>query len=694
MNRLVHRVAWAGALTLTAAACGRGQPQLPANSPPPVATGDPRPGPAPHLFEPQQHPPHTHPAPPAPPDLGALPALVNDINRCYGVGVAIARPGQPRPVSGPPMRSASPPPSVPPKASAPGAVMGSSGMGLGATGGALPQAQPAAKPQFSPPPPMADAASPAEMNSAPESSRSGKKETRRQKRKEKASASAPESMAEEEQPPMDDAVVAEGEPAEPMDEYHDWGQAIYLSNDDTMSLSSAQRVIYAIDNFLPLPPEHIRPHELLNYFSFDVADVEPTNDFSVLPGILPRPNDPGLYSLALAVRGWPMDRSMRRNAALSIVVDRSGSMAAEGRMEYLKRGLLQMTDQLKRGDIVSLTLFDHNVCVPVKNFVVGRDDMNVLRTAIHRLQPQGSTDLHSGLRMGYDLADKAYQPTYTNRVVMITDALTNTGVTDERLISMVGQYYDSRRIRLSGVGVGSDFNDSLLDELTERGRGAYVFLGSEAEVDAVFGSRFVSLIETTANDVHFRLHLPPSLRMNVFYGEESSVHKEDVQAIHYFANTSQLFLQDVMARGGELNPEDQIMLTIEYENPETGTEQVEEYAFTLGEMQAGQRNVKKGLVLMRFIDGLAWMSQRQYQGPGGYYSGYRGSPGTWNDPEAFGECQTGRQQLEQMSRGIDDDPEVRRVLALWDRYCSRFEAARNPVRRQPGQRDAWPSAAE
>ena len=42
-----------------------------------------------------------------------------------------------------------------------------------------------------------------------------------------------------------------------------------------------------------------------------------------------------------------------------------------------------------------------------------------------------------------------------------------------------------------------------------------------------------------------------------------------MQAIHYFANTSQLFLSDLMARGGRLRPEDQVMLTIEYEDPET-----------------------------------------------------------------------------------------------------------------------------
>lgn len=275
---------------------------------------------------------------------------------------------------------------------------------------------------------------------------------------------------------------------------------------------------------------------------------------------------------------------------------------------------------------------------------------------------------------------------------MITDALANRGETDERLISIIGKHYDARKIRLSGVGVGREFNDALLDRLTERGRGAYVFLGSEAEVDAVFGSRFVSLIETTAEDVHFRLHLPPSLRMNVFYGEESSVHREDVESIHYFANTSQLFLQDVMARGGPELSQDQVMLTIDYTDPESGAQAEEEYAFTLGELQAGERNVLKGRMLMRFIDALAWMARRSPEAAGD--SGYgRGVPASVDDPEAFAECARGREGLANLARDIDDDPEVRRVLGLWEQYCARYEEPRYPVRRSAAPPNAWPGAS-
>jgi hypothetical protein len=83
---------------------------------------------------------------------------------------------------------------------------------------------------------------------------------------------------------MDSRAITRAE-ARPTLSYEAFGSSIYLSNDDTMSLSSAQRIVYAIDHSLPLPAEHIRPHELLNYFSFDTEPVSSGYDFSVRPDI-------------------------------------------------------------------------------------------------------------------------------------------------------------------------------------------------------------------------------------------------------------------------------------------------------------------------------------------------------------------------------------------------------------------------
>jgi Ca-activated chloride channel family protein len=637
---------------------------------------------APHVFTPRSHPPRVHELPP-PPDLAALPPMVDRIHTCFAPEQEEQGGWAPPPrgkrstkkTKRPPpgfvpygagggTTTGSSKPKTKPKKDAGGRSGGSksSGDAFGGSLGAGPGAE-----DKGPRPAVAPRPQSAPVPEAEAKNVSGNRPL------------AP--LPAEEAP----AIATDRD-----DGYHDWGAAIYLSNDDTMSLSSAQRVIFAIDGFLPLPAEHIRPHELLNYFSFDTAPVGAGNDFSVEASIAPDPEEAGIYSLAMAVRGRPLGLEERRNANLSLVIDRSGSMSAEGRMTYLRRGLEQMTSQLKTGDMVHLVLFDHEVCTAVENFVVGRDQPTVLMEAVRRLEPRGSTDLHLGLTEGYALADRTYRPTYTNRVVMITDAIANTGVTDEQLIATVGKYYDERRIRLSGVGVGREFNDALLDRLTERGKGAYVFLGSEAEVDAVFGPRFISLVETTALDVHFQLHLPPSLRMNVFYGEESSTVKEDVQAIHYFANTSQLFLSDLMARGGqdgaELREQDQVMLTIEYEDPESGDDRVEEYAFTLGEIAEADRNVRKGRLVMHFVDGLGWMASRPV--PSAW--GSRGQ--SWEDGEAWHACEDGRGELAKLAKGLEEDPEVRRVTELWDKYCARYSQPREPVRRD-APTEGWPSAS-
>ena len=477
----------------------------------------------------------------------------------------------------------------------------------------------------------------------------------------------------------------EGKKARPSDD--GWGAGIYLSNDDTMSLSSAQRVIWAIDHYAPIPESQIRPHELLNYFSFDTDDVAADHDFSVKANIAQSAFNPELLSLGLAVQGRELSKDTRRNVNLSYVIDRSGSMSAEGRMEYLKRGLLRSLKELKQGDIVHLSLFDDNACDLAKNFVVGRDSMSRLEGLINKIQPRGSTNLNAGLLGGYAAANGAYQPTYNNRVILISDAQTNTGITDENMISTIAKQYDDRKIRLSGVGVGSDFNDSLLDSLTERGKGAYVFLGSGAEVDAVFGDRFVSLIETIANDVHFKLQLPPSLGMQTFYGEEASTVKERVQAIHYFANTSQMFLSDLKVRGGNHYLKDDIMLTIEYEDAEASQSRVEEFVWNLGDIAGNAANLDKATLLTRFAKGLADISAKPVP------SKYDYCVAGWHDDTSAELCENIGNELSQLGSKLGSDPEVRRVKQLWDTVCQRYAPIQNarPTPKKP-QKQGWPEA--
>jgi Ca-activated chloride channel family protein len=377
-----------------------------------------------------------------------------------------------------------------------------------------------------------------------------------------------------------------------------WGDTVQLSNDDSMSLASAQRLLWAVESNYPISPAQVRPHELLNYFTFATAPVGDAT-FSVLSAAERTAND--TLSIAFAVRGAVPPRTP---LDLTLVLDRSESMSAGGRMEYLKRGLLRMTESLHDGDRVDLVLFDDRVCTSLEDYVVGRDGPELLTSAIRALAPRGNTDLDLGLREGYRVAttrDGAASTGRNRRMLLITDALLNTGEIDPDTVTEVAKRYESSGIRLTAIGVGRGFDDAVLDTLTEKGKGAYVYLGSEAVVDRIFGPGFDALTRTIAHDVRFSVDLPRSLAMRRFYGEEASTDVEDIQPIHYFAGTTQLFLQDVAFR--RLVTTDPVTFTIDYQDAVSGAPAQEVHTTTVGALLAADpANVRKARALMAWTD--------------------------------------------------------------------------------------------
>ena len=405
---------------------------------------------------------------------------------------------------------------------------------------------------------------------------------------------------------LDDRTRGDAEPplveeAKPIERSRwDWGATVYLSNDDSMSLASAQRVLFATANNVRLKASEIRPHELLNYFSFDTNPVKEGQLFSVL-GVGEQHGD--TLQVAMSVQGA---NPPRQALDLTLVVDRSCSMQAEDRMSYTKKGMTIMSDSLKEGDRVDLVLFDSYVCTPLENFVVGRDDPQLLTNAINAIQPTSATDLDAGLREAYRIQtgrDASETHLRNRRVMVITDADLNSGNINESLVSEVGKQFETNNIRMTGIGVGREFNDKMLDQLTEKGKGAYIYLGSDAVVERVFGPGFDSMTRTIAHDVQFSIELPNSLAMEKFYGEESSTNPEDVQPINYYANTSQVFLQDLHMRDGHAVRTDPVVLRIRYRDAVTGEPGMQELRTTIGALLEGDtHNLHKAQALIAWSD--------------------------------------------------------------------------------------------
>jgi Ca-activated chloride channel family protein len=404
----------------------------------------------------------------------------------------------------------------------------------------------------------------------------------------------------------------------------DWGGRTFLSNDDSMSLASAQRVLWAVAQGVPVDPAELRPHELLNYFTFH-ADPLPAGDSFGVTASAVRTDD-GL-TVALAVTGAT---PARRPLDLTLLLDHSGSMEAEGRMDYLKRGLTRLVEHLRAGDRVDVVLFDDRVETRLAGFQVGRDDLDDLRLAVDELRPRGATNLDAGLQAAYRIA-RAHPDAKgrDQRIIVVTDAQINSGDVNADRVSEIARACDESDIRLVGVGVGHEFDDHVLQALTEKGKGAYVYLGSEAVVDRVFGAGFDALVHVVAEDVHFALDLPETLAVRRFYGEEMSTAAADVQPVSFHAGTTQLFLEDLAVAAGGTRAADTLALDITWTDPATHKARSQRWTGSVGKLLAADsRNVKKARALMAWTDLVA---------TGGFGDECRAARRTWSTrARAFG----------------------------------------------------------
>jgi Ca-activated chloride channel family protein len=410
-------------------------------------------------------------------------------------------------------------------------------------------------------------------------------------------------------------------------------------------------VLWSLERHAPVPLDQLRPHEFLNWFAFRHEAPAPDAPFAIHGEA--RELEGSTLSLALAVTAT---EGRRRPLDLTLILDRSGSMQESGRLDYLKRGLLLAADRLQPGDRVDMVVFDGSVCTPVEGWVVGRDDPTLLRRAIEAISPTGSTNLAAGLREGYRVArahlaaDPPGVPR-NRRAMLVTDALLNTGDVDEALVSDIGAAFEEGGIRLTGVGVGREFNDSMLDRLTEKGHGVYVFMGSVPSVDRIFGEGFDRLTRTVAEDVRIALSLPRSLGMQRFYGEEMSVDPADVQPVNVQAGATQLFLEDLRFRGGAPDPAAPLQVDIAWTDPDTGERSAWRWASTVGEVLAnGSANVDKGRALMAFTDMIV------------------------EDGVSGGYCKAARAELLRRAE-VAHDPDVDRLVTLAGDRCTRAPVA-------------------
>jgi Ca-activated chloride channel family protein len=277
---------------------------------------------------------------------------------------------------------------------------------------------------------------------------------------------------------------------------------------DTASYGYVRRTL--AEGRLP-EPSTVRPEEFVNSFRQDYE--RPKGDgFGVsVDGARAGDGDWALLRVGLATRPEPgAGDGGRAPAALTFVVDVSGSMAEAGRLDLVQEGLRTMTDRLRDDDSVALVAFsaEAETVLPMTRLGDGRDR---IRDAVDRLEADASTNLGAGVRAGYTAALDGLRDGATNRVVLMSDALANTGETDaDALLEEVEHARADHGITLFGVGVGSEYGDALMERLTNRGDGHTVYVSSPEEAERVFSEELPRNVDLVARDAKAQVEFDPA----------------------------------------------------------------------------------------------------------------------------------------------------------------------------------------
>lgn len=331
-------------------------------------------------------------------------------------------------------------------------------------------------------------------------------------------AVAPPAASEGELMPIEPPPYATAAPTPDAMYFDDYGVNPYVltsvDNQSTFSLdvdTGSYNIVrrYISDGLAP-PPDAVRVEEFVN--AFDQGYASPPNAaFAVYADGAPSPfHNDGTTFLRIGVQGYEVDEEERPSAALTFVIDVSGSMDREDRLELVKQSLQLLVERMRADDTVAIVVYGSNARIVL--YPTNGSDRYTILDAIYSLQPEGSTNLEAGLNLGYEMANLAYKPGGINRVIIASDGVANVGNTSpQALANQIRSYADSG-IQLTTIGFGmGNYNDVLMEQLADNGDGAYAYVDTMDEAERLFIDNLMSTLQTIALDAKIQVTFDPNV---------------------------------------------------------------------------------------------------------------------------------------------------------------------------------------
>ena len=179
---------------------------------------------------------------------------------------------------------------------------------------------------------------------------------------------------------------------------------------------------------------------------------------------------------------------------LCLVLDRSTSMQGS-RLDQVKNAVLKVIDSLQPNDIFSVIAFSDRPEVIV-SAQSAQGERTIARAKVSTLNAHGSTEILQGLLCGLTEMHPHLNSTTANHLILLTDGRTYG---DEDDCLMLARLAADDGVVIHGLGIGEEWNDKFLDELTAATGGTAQYISAPKQV-LIFMQEVVRGVSTVYAD--------------------------------------------------------------------------------------------------------------------------------------------------------------------------------------------------
>jgi Ca-activated chloride channel family protein len=220
-------------------------------------------------------------------------------------------------------------------------------------------------------------------------------------------------------------------------------------------------------------------------------------------------DEPQLIDVLLELQPLPgFHPETRPPFNICLIIDRSTSMKGE-RMDTVKATAIKLYRELGPNDWFSVVTFNDRatVLIPSGHWAAKPE----VETSIQMIQTGGGTEIFRGLEAGLAEIRRHLSKKQLNHMILLTDGHTYG---DDSACLRLAETAAIQGIGISGMGIGTEWNDAFLDELAMRTGGSSQYVSRLHDMQDYLDKFISSLGKVFAEQVSLDLEMEPGVTLH------------------------------------------------------------------------------------------------------------------------------------------------------------------------------------